>query len=177
MLSSLASAIAVTRFVPPRGRWCPCRRPACRSCGHTLRGERPTLLVPRQDRANLVLVPRERLVERHARPARVGEDHVAAVADERLDHHVGPGDEGFGRFRRTGNGGHEEAPGGRRGPADRPSTIHDENRPKNRSPSRYASSATGLVRRPIRSISTVTVSPGWRKTGGFRAKPTPWGFR
>jgi long-chain acyl-CoA synthetase len=40
------------------------------------------------------------------------EDHINAVPHERLDNHVGPGDEGFRRFRRTGDSGHGEAPEG-----------------------------------------------------------------
>src|SRR5258708_1327194 len=38
-----------------------------------------------------------------------------------------------------------------------------------------SSSITGLDSDPMPSISTVTVSPGWRKRGGFRAGPSPWG--
>ena len=34
---------------------------------------------------------------------------------------------------------------------------------------------TGFVSEPIFSISIVTVSPGFRKTGGVRAMPTPCG--
>ena len=39
----------------------------------------------------------------------------------------------------------------------------------------YTSSETGLTSVPIRSISMVTRSPFLRKTGGFRANPTPCG--
>ena len=37
----------------------------------------------------------------------------------------------------------------------------------------FDSATTGLVSAPIFSMSMVTVSPGWRKTGGFMAAPTP----
>ena len=47
--------------------------------GVALGGEDPALLVPRQDRADLVAIARERLVHGHARPARVGEDHFHAM--------------------------------------------------------------------------------------------------
>ena len=78
--------------------------------GVTLGGERPSLLVPRQDRANLVLVAGECLVERHACPTRIRKDHVDAVPDERLNDHVGPRHEGFGCFRRAGGSGHGVTP-------------------------------------------------------------------
>jgi len=39
----------------------------------------------------------------------------------------------------------------------------------------YPSPTTGLCSTPSRSISTSTLSPGWRNTGGLRAKPTPGG--
>jgi hypothetical protein len=66
---------------------------------HTLGGEGAPLLVPRQDRADPILGPGQSLVQRHARAARIGEDHVDPVADERLDDHVGPGGKCFGGFR------------------------------------------------------------------------------
>ena len=80
---------------------------AASGAGVALGGEGAPLLVPREDGADLVLVAGERLVKRHARPARVGKDHVDPVPDQRLNDHVGPGDEGFGCFRRAGGGGHE----------------------------------------------------------------------
>jgi phosphoglycolate phosphatase-like HAD superfamily hydrolase len=92
--------------------------------GVALGRERAPLLVPREDRADPVLGVGERLVERHARPARIGEDHVDPVADQRLDDHVGPGHEaGGGRW--SGDGGHgKDSWGGR---SDNPSTIPDKN--------------------------------------------------
>ena len=42
-------------------------------------------------------------------------------------------------------------------------------------PHPYTSSTTGFVSCPIFSISIVIVSPGFRNTGGLRAKPTPCG--
>ena len=39
----------------------------------------------------------------------------------------------------------------------------------------YCSATTGFSKMPSFSISTSTMSPGLRNTGGFRAKPTPGG--
>ena len=100
-------------------------RPAGRA-GIALGREAAPLLMPRQDGADLVLVFRERLVQRHARPARVGEDHVHALADQRFDDHIGPDDKRFGGFG-AGCSGHDGAPRGPWGRADRrPSKIHDK---------------------------------------------------
>ena len=38
-------------------------------------------------------IPRQRLVQRHAGPARIGEQHLHAVIDQRLDEDVGPAHE------------------------------------------------------------------------------------
>ena len=65
--------------------------------GVSLGRECPSLLVAGEDRPNLIGVAGERLVEGHARPPRIGEDHIDAVGDERLDHHVGTGHHGVGR--------------------------------------------------------------------------------
>ena len=65
--------------------------------GISLGRECPPLLVAGEDRADLVGVAGERLVEGHARPPWIGEDHIDAVGDERLDHHVGTGHHGVGR--------------------------------------------------------------------------------
>ena len=72
--------------------------------------EAPPLLVAGEDCADPVCVPRERLVERHARPAGIGEDHVYALADERLDDHIGPRNKGGGGGW-SGDGGHGGTPG------------------------------------------------------------------
>ena len=63
--------------------------------GVPLGREDAPLLVPREDRADLVAVASQRLVHRHARPARVGEDHLDAVPYQGLDQDVGSGE----RFR------------------------------------------------------------------------------
>ena len=64
--------------------------------GISLGREDAPLLVARQDRPDPVAVSRQRLVHRHARAARIGEDDLDAVPRQRLDQNVGPGD----RFRR-----------------------------------------------------------------------------
>jgi hypothetical protein len=58
--------------------------------GVSLGGESATLLVPRQDGADLPLEAGESLVQRHARPARIGEQHLDAMIDQRLDEDIGP---------------------------------------------------------------------------------------
>ena len=63
------------------------------AAGDALGGERAALLVARQDRAQLVREAGERLVQRHAGAARVGEDRVDAVVHQRLDEDVGPAGE------------------------------------------------------------------------------------
>ena len=44
----------------------------------------------RQDGAELVAEAGERLVDRHAGAARIGEDHIDAVVDQGLDQDIGP---------------------------------------------------------------------------------------
>ena len=66
--------------------------------GVALRREAAALLVPRQNRADLVVEARQRLVQRHAGPARIGEDHVDAVVDQRLHEDVGAAGEVVLRF-------------------------------------------------------------------------------
>ena len=78
------------------------------AAGVALGGEAAALLVPRQDHAHLVAEAGQGLVQRHARPARVGEDRVHPVVDQRLHDDVGPaGQLRAGRFRpgRLGQGG------------------------------------------------------------------------
>ena len=60
--------------------------------GVALGREDAPLLVAGQDGPDPVAEPRQRLVHRHARPARVGEDDFDAVPYQGLDEHVGPGD-------------------------------------------------------------------------------------
>ena len=70
------------------------------------------LLVPRQDRPDPVAVSRQRLVQRHARAARIGEDDLDAVPHQRLDQNVGPGDRfrrGLGQRQAIVDGGHGES--------------------------------------------------------------------
>ena len=64
--------------------------------GVALGGKSAALLVPRQDDAELVAEARQRLVQRDARPARIGENRVHPVVHQRLDDDVRPA----GRFRR-----------------------------------------------------------------------------
>ena len=105
MLSSLASAMAVTRFVAP-GPLVAMQTPTLPVLRATaLGGERAALFVPRQDGAQAVGEAGERLVERHARAAGVGEDRVDAVVDQRLDEDIGPARE-FGLGLGLGDGGH-----------------------------------------------------------------------
>src|SRR4051812_39466514 len=54
-----------------------------------LSGERAALFVSRQNGPQLVGKTSERLVERHARAARVGENRVDAVVDQGLDQDIG----------------------------------------------------------------------------------------
>ena len=80
--------------------------------GVALGREDAPLLVARQDRADAVAVPRQRLVHRHARPARIGEDDVDIVAHERLDQHVRSRKRprcGFGHGPAIVDGGHGES--------------------------------------------------------------------
>ena len=80
--------------------------------GISLGREDAPLLVARQDRPDPVAVPRQRLVHRHARPAGIGEDDVDAVAHQRLDQNVRPGDRlrcGFGQGLAIVDGGHGES--------------------------------------------------------------------
>ena len=63
------------------------------AAGVALGGERAALLVPRQDRAKLVAEAGERLVQRHAGPARDRRRSFDAVVHQRLDEDVGPAGE------------------------------------------------------------------------------------
>ena len=65
--------------------------------GVALGRECPPLLVAGEDRPDPIGVAGERLVEGHARPARIGEDDIDAVGNERLDHHVGTANHGVCR--------------------------------------------------------------------------------
>ena len=76
-----------------------------RAASDALGGERAALLVPRQDGAELIGEPRQRLVQRHAGPARIGEDRIDAVVHQRLDQDIRPAGE-FGFGLRLGYGGH-----------------------------------------------------------------------
>ena len=90
MLSSLASAMAVTRFVAP-GPLVAMQTPTLPvRAGVALGREPAALLVPRQDRADLVAEAGQRLVQRHAGPARIGENRVHAVVDQALHDDIGP---------------------------------------------------------------------------------------
>ena len=83
------------------------------AAGDALGGERAALLVAGQDRAQRVAKARERLVQRHAATAGVGENRVDAVVHQRLDQDVGPagefvlglgfGDCGHGEYLDTGS--------------------------------------------------------------------------
>ena len=105
MLSSLASAMQVTRLVAPgplvamqtpglpvvRAKPWAAKPPPCSCRGRMVR------------RRSLIFG--QRLVQRHAGSARIGEDHLHPVVDERLDEDVGaalhlPG----GAFGRGGRG-------------------------------------------------------------------------
>ena len=67
------------------------------AAGDALGGKPAALFVPGQDGSQLVGKPREGLVQRHARPARVGENRVDAVVDQGLNQDIGPaGELGFG---------------------------------------------------------------------------------
>ena len=77
--------------------------------GIPLGRECPPLLVAGEDRPDPIGVAGERLVEGHARPPRIGEDHIHAVGNERLDHHVGTGHHGVGRAGAC-SGGHGGSP-------------------------------------------------------------------
>ena len=61
--------------------------------GYPLGGKRAALLVPRQDRSQFVRDARQRLVQRHAAAAGIGEDRLNAVPHQRLDQDVGPRDQ------------------------------------------------------------------------------------
>ena len=92
MLSSLASAMAVTRFVAP-GPLVAMQTPGLPvRAGVALGGEPAPLLVPRQDRAQLVFEPGEGLVQRHAGPARIGENHIHAMVHQRLNDDISASD-------------------------------------------------------------------------------------
>ena len=108
----MASARPVTRLrAPGPGRRHHHSRLA-RGAGIALGSEDPPLLVPRQDRADPVAIARQRLVQRHAGTARVGEDDLDSMTRQRLDQHVGPGDRpGSGPARRLQviNGGHSSS--------------------------------------------------------------------
>ena len=78
MLSILASAMAVTRFVAP-GPLVAMHTPGLPvDAGVALGGEGAALLVAREDRADAVAELGERLVQRHARAAGIGEDDLDA---------------------------------------------------------------------------------------------------
>ena len=77
--------------------------------GISLGREDAPLLVARQDRPNPVAVSRQRLVQRHARAARIREDDLDTVPHQRLDQNVRPGDRprrGFGQGQAIVDGGH-----------------------------------------------------------------------
>ena len=88
--------MAVTRFVAP-GPLVAMQTPILPvRAGVALGGESAALLVPRQDHADLVAEPRQGLVQRHARPAGIGENRVHAVVHQALHDDIGPaGDLGF----------------------------------------------------------------------------------
>jgi hypothetical protein len=59
--------------------------------------------MPRQNRPQLVGIFGQRLVQRHARAAGIGKQHIDAVIDERLDKNIRPAHElRVGRFGRSG---------------------------------------------------------------------------
>ena len=122
--------------------------------GVALGGEDPPLLVAGQDRPDLVAVAGQRLVHRHARPARVGEDDLDAVPDQGLDQDVGPGGRvgGGSRSASVVDGGHVENPSGRLGPGN----AEDSHRTQEG----YCKGSPGLGRQP--------------RTPGF-ARPEPDG--
>ena len=72
--------------------------------GVALGGEPAALLVPRQDHADLVAEPGQGLVQRHARPARIGKNRIHAVVDQRLHDDIGPAHQ-FLASRAAGNPG------------------------------------------------------------------------
>ena len=57
--------------------------------GVALRGKTAPLLVARQNGADLVRVAGQRLVDRHAGSARIGEHHFHVVIHQRLDKNIG----------------------------------------------------------------------------------------
>ena len=59
------------------------------TAGITLGRECPPLFVPWQDRPQFIGSHRERLVNRHAGPARIREDHVHPLANQGFDKNVG----------------------------------------------------------------------------------------
>ena len=85
MLSSLASAMAVTRFVAPGPAGGHADAHLAGATGVALGGEPAPLLVPRQDDPNPVPESGQRLVQRDAGPARVGKNRVHAVVDQRTE--------------------------------------------------------------------------------------------
>ena len=89
MESILASARQVTKFVAP-GPLVAMQTPTLAGgAGVALGHEAAALLVARQDGADLVLdVLGQRLVQRHAGPAGIGEDGIDAVIDQTLDEDV-----------------------------------------------------------------------------------------
>ncbi len=89
-LSSLASAMAVTRFVAPgtAGGHAD-TRPAGRA-RVALGRESAPLFMTRQDRADLIPIACQRLVDRHTGAARVGEHHFHLMVHQRLDEDIGP---------------------------------------------------------------------------------------
>ena len=90
--SILASASPVTRFSAPGPEVAITTPGLPRGPGVALGREDAPLLVPRQDRPDPVAIARQRLVHRHARAARIGEDDLDTVPHQRLDQDVGPGD-------------------------------------------------------------------------------------
>ena len=59
--------------------------------GQTLCRKTTPLLVPRQNGANLILETGERLMQRHAGAAWIGENNFDTVVHQRLDNHIGAG--------------------------------------------------------------------------------------
>jgi hypothetical protein len=90
MLSSFASAIAVTRVrrAGAARRHAP-RRPGRYCAPIPCAANPPPLLVPRQNRPQLIAEAREGLVQRHAAPARIREDRLHPVINQRLHQNIG----------------------------------------------------------------------------------------
>ena len=90
MLSSLASANGGDQVGGARSAGGHANADASGAAGVTLGGKTAALFVPGQNHPNLIAEPRQGLVQRHARAARISENRIHAMIYQGLHDDIGP---------------------------------------------------------------------------------------